>query len=59
VPARSVDGSLRGWPAQLAQWALVFGALGLIIVGAKWWDREVNGARPAPPTVAAAELDAG
>lgn len=35
----SLDASLRGWPVQLAQWALVFAALGLLIGGIKWWDR--------------------
>jgi len=46
----SLDVDLRGWPAQLAQWLIVFGALGLLIGGAKWWagrDGRAPGAQPA------------
>jgi len=34
----SLDVDLRAWPAQFAQWLMVFGFLGLLIGGAKWWD---------------------
>lgn len=34
----SLDIDLRAWPAQCAQWLIVFGFLGLLIGGAKWWD---------------------
>jgi negative regulator of sigma E activity len=53
--ARPADTSLRGWPAQLAQWALVFGVLGLLIGGVKWWDRHRGTEPPAPATVTATE----
>jgi len=53
-PATSLDGSLRGWPVQLAQWALVFGALGLLIVGVKWWDRHRARAISSPAQASAA-----
>jgi hypothetical protein len=33
-----LDVDPRAWPAQLAQWLIVFGLLGLLIGGAKWWD---------------------
>ncbi len=52
---RRNEGSLRGWPAQLAQWAIIFGVLGLIIAGAKWWDRNFRVAEPIPPVAIAAE----
>lgn len=34
----SLDVNLRAWPAQFAQWLIVFGFLALLIGGAKWWD---------------------
>jgi protein TonB len=34
----SLDVDLRGWPAQCTQWLIVFGLLGMLIGGAKWWD---------------------
>jgi hypothetical protein len=46
LPDRTHEAPRRGWPAQLAQWALVLGALGLLIGGVKWWDRY----RDAQPT---------
>ena len=40
----SLDVDLGAWPAQFAQWLVVFGVLGLLIGGAKWWDgRQVVG----------------
>jgi protein TonB len=35
----SLEVDLRAWPSQLAQWLVVFAFLGLLIGGAKWWDR--------------------
>lgn len=53
--ARRHSPSRRGWTAQLAQWALVFGVLGLLIGGAKWWDRHRGVELPVQATVTATE----
>ncbi len=31
------DIDLRAWPTQLVQWLVIFGALGVMLGGAKWW----------------------
>lgn len=51
--ATPLDTSLRGWPAQLAQWALIFAVLGLLIGGIKWWDRHRAGDTSRPQETAA------
>ncbi len=60
APTRPRDSSLRGWPVQLAQWAIIFGALSLLIAGVKWWDRhreavEAQAAQSSTPAVTATE----
>ena len=52
----SLNVDLRGWPAQLAQWLMVLGVLGLLIGGAKWWSNplagELGSAAASPSTMA-------
>jgi TonB family protein len=51
TPSLGVD--LRGQLAQLAQWLIVFGALGLLVGGAKWLNAR-QAVQPFPPVASSA-----
>ncbi|MGD8327803.1 MAG: TonB family protein [Acidobacteriota bacterium] len=50
-----IDVDVRGWSIQALQWLIIFGALGLLIGGAKWWssrhEATIAGLATAPPPV--------
>ena len=54
TPSLGVD--LRGQLAQLAQWLIVFGALGLLVGGAKWLNAR-QAVQPFPPVASSAATD--
>jgi TonB family protein len=55
-----LEGDVRGWSSQLAQWLVIFAVIGIVIGGTKWWSARQGAAiarlaEASPPTFGPAQ----